>query len=222
MLYTIGRMQAVLSAALVLSVAGGAAAQDQTIAEERAEIDREAEAALNQLFTEEPSAQRLYEQAAGYAVFTNYKFAAGIVAGGGDGVAVNKQTGERVYMNMGTAGVAAGLGGQRYRLVVLLESEQDFNEFINDQWEATANANAVVGEAGANVATNFRQGVLIYPLTDAGLMLNADITGTRFWVDEELNQGLSEQGSESGESLTNEDVLEHEGQYREPVEQEQQ
>lgn len=212
-----------LMLALAVGLMTGAAyAQDETPAQERAELDREAETALEQLFNEEPNAQRLYEQAAAYAVFTNYKFAAGIVAGGGNGVAINKQTNERTYMDMGTAGVAAGLGGQKYHLVMLFETEDDLNEFITDGWEATASANAVAGEAGANVATNFREGVLIYPLTEAGLMLNADISGTRFWVDEELNQGAGVQEQEEifedepemddDDLLTNEDVIEHERQ----------
>lgn len=199
-----------------------AQADEQTNAEERAELDREAQTALEHLFQEEPTAQRLYDQAAGYAAFTNYKFAAGIVAGGGNGVAVNKETNDRIYMDMGTAGVALGLGGQKYHLVILFETQDDLNEFIADEWEATASANAVAGEAGANAATNFRDGVLIYPLTEGGLMLNADISGTRFWIDDELNEGVEQQGALSigdEDYLTNDDVVEHDEQFNEQLEQ---
>lgn len=216
-------MQSGFALAFAFAIAGAAYAQSETAAQERAELDREADAALNQLFAEEPSAQQLFNEAAGYAVFTNYKFAAGIVAGGGNGVAIDKQTNERVYMNMGTAGVGLGLGGQKYQLVVLFETQQHFDEFVADQWEATANANAVAGEEGANVSTNFRDGVLIYPLTEAGLMLNADITGTRFWVDDDLNAGMEQQyetgiGEPQSERITNEDVIEHERQYDDSIE----
>lgn len=226
-----------LMLALVLT-AFTAFSQDvtQSIADERAEADRTAEATLDQLFEEQPDAKRLYEQAYGYAVFTNYKFAAGIVAGGGSGVAINKQTDERIYMEMGTAGIAAGLGGQKYQLVMLFETGETFNDFITDGWEATASANAVAGEAGANAATSFKDGVLIYPLTDAGLMLNADISGTRFWIDEDLNdqavrsddqffdnESQQDEALESGdaEHLDNEDVLEHERQLEteDPIEE---
>jgi lipid-binding SYLF domain-containing protein len=126
-------------------------------------------------------------------------------------------------MDMGTAGIAAGLGGQKYHLVLLFETPAKFQEFITDGWEATASANAVAGESGANVATNFEEGVVIYPLTDAGLMLNADISGTRFWVDEEINAdaGLStdesmverDSGIDDDNLLDNDDVLENEREY---------
>lgn len=88
-----------------------------------------AQNALDQLFETEPDARDLYQKAYGYAVFNATELTALLTAGGGDGVAVNKVTNERTYMNMGTAGMAAGIGGQQYQLVMLFEDEQRFKEY---------------------------------------------------------------------------------------------
>ena len=50
-----------------------------------------------------------------------------------------------------------------------------------DSWEAEASANAVAGDKGANAGTVFRNGMAVYQLTEAGLMVQADISGTKYW-----------------------------------------
>lgn len=177
-----------LAFAMVVS-AGAAQADDETKAEKRAEIDQMAETALDELFAEQPQARQLYEEAAGYAAFSSTEVSAGIKAGGGSGVAVDKETNERTYMNMKTGGVSLGLGGQRYQLVMLFENDEDLNEFINEQWQGDLGASAVAGEASAAGAMNFRDGVVAFPISEKGLLLEADLTGTKFTVDEDLNRG---------------------------------
>lgn len=55
-------------------------------------------------------------------------------------MAVDKTTEKRTYMNMFGMGVALGLGGKFYQQVVLFESKQDFDTFVNEGWEATSEA----------------------------------------------------------------------------------
>jgi len=40
---------------------------------------------------------------------------------------------------------------------------------------------------GVNKQTNFINGLVIYQMTDGGLMVNADIAGTKYWKDGNLN-----------------------------------
>lgn len=40
---------------------------------------------------------------------------------------------------------------------------------------------------GANAEATFHDGVAFYVLTEAGLMLSADISGTRYWKHDKLN-----------------------------------
>lgn len=169
-------------------LAGHAEAGEKKKQKKRDNSDRIARETLDELFAEEPRSKELFDKAYGYAVFSNVKVSLGVTAGGGNGVAVNKQTGERTYMNMGTAGLNLGLGGQRYYVVFLFETEQRFKEFVENGWEADASANAAAGKHGANAEATFRNGMAFYQLTGAGLMLQADISGTKYWKDKDLNE----------------------------------
>jgi len=38
-----------------------------------------------------------------------------------------------------------------------------------------------------SAGTTFSNGLAVYPLTDKGLMLQADISGTQYWKNKKLN-----------------------------------
>jgi lipid-binding SYLF domain-containing protein len=156
--------------------------------EKRAEIDQMAEDALSELFSESSEAKQLYENAYGYAAFDNAKVALLISGGGGAGVAVRKGSGERTYMRMGTAGLNIGLGAQHYRVVFLFQTKEAFDRFVEKGWKAEANANIAAGKRGENATTTFENGVAVYQMTEAGLMAQVDISGTRYWKYHRLNE----------------------------------
>ncbi len=180
----------VLSAILVLAVTQGAVSQGefQTKAErKRAKIDVNAQNTLLRLFSEEPGARSLHDTAYGYAVFTNIKIAIGISGGGGSGVAVTKGTGARTYMKMGTGGIGIGLGGQKYQVVFLFETKAVFDDFVLNGWQGDASAHAVAGTSGKNAEATFTKGLSLYQLSDTGLMLHADVAGSKYWTNKRLN-----------------------------------
>ena len=172
--------------ALIVSVAAIADEGNDKKAEKRAAIDAMAEEALQELLEGSENVKKLYDEAAGYAVFENLKIAVGISGGGGFGVAVSK-AGERVYMKMGTGGIGLGLGGQKYQAIFLFESEKNLNNFIEKGWQADTSAQAAAGNKGVNAGSSFRNGVAYYQITDKGLMAYADITGTKYWKNKKLN-----------------------------------
>jgi len=180
---------------LTVAVLGVAVAATPAVAGEiskaqtrRSQIDQFADDTLNKLFQESQKSRRLYDRAVGYAIFDSAKFSLGLSGGGGVGVAIDKRGGTKTYMKMGTAGVGFGLGGQVYQIVFLFEDEQTFRKFIDEGWEAGATANAVAGRGGANAQSSFVNGLAVYQLTEAGLMLQADISGTKYWKYRKLNQ----------------------------------
>ncbi|NOZ93184.1 MAG: hypothetical protein GXP47_00380 [Acidobacteria bacterium] len=180
---------------LVGSVGGAAwAAEPKPITKKEAKlkakrdvIDATAAEALQKLLDKSPSAEELFKRAYGYAVFDNLKIAFGISGGGGNGVAVNKETGQRTYMKMGTAGIGLGLGGQKYQVIFFFADRDTFDRFVNKGWEADATAQAVAGSSGANAKTDFRNGMAVYQMTEAGLMAHVDIAGTKYWKNDKLN-----------------------------------
>jgi lipid-binding SYLF domain-containing protein len=154
----------------------------------RMKIDETADNALETLLAENAKANTLYEISYGWAVFDNLKLAFGFSGGGGNGVAVEKASGDRTYMKMGTAGVGFGLGANKYQVVFLFQDKGTFDSFVESGWQADATASAVAGQSGAEAKTDFVNGLAIYQITDTGLMAHADVAGTKYWKNKKLNR----------------------------------
>ena len=153
----------------------------------RQRIDATAGETLEELFADSAKAKELYDNSVAYAVFDNLKLSLIISGGGGNGVAVDKASGKRTYMQMGTVGLNIGLGGQKYQVVFLFQDHKTFKDFVKKGWQADASANAVAGTEGVNPSANFVNGLAVFQITEAGLMLQADIAGTKYWKNKKLN-----------------------------------
>ena len=173
---------------LLVALSVGTASAEGKKGDKRSKIDGMAKETLDELFADVPQAKQLYNKAYGYAVFDNVKISLMISGGGGHGVAVVKSSNARTYMRMGTVGLNIGLGAQKYQIVFLFQSKERFNDFVNKGWEADASANAVAGPHGANAEATFRDGMAFYQITEMGLMLQADIAGTKYWKNKKLNR----------------------------------
>lgn len=160
-------------------------------AEERAEIDKMAKETLKELFGSNEDAKALYDKAIGYAVFSNVKVQLGLSGGGGKGVAVAK-AGNRTYMKMGTGGIGFGIGAQKYQVIFLFETEKALESFVEKGWQADTSAQAAAGEAAVGAAASFKEGIAYYQITDKGVIASADITGTKYWKDDDLNEKTTE------------------------------
>jgi len=177
-------------ALLVLASGPTAAADDEPVdrrAARRAAIDEMSTQALDELLEESERAATLYEKSVAYAVFDNFKFTLLLSGGGGVGVAVDRQTGHRTYMKMGSGGVGLGLGAQSYQVVLFFEEWDSFERFVNRGWQADMSANAAAGTSGTNAPATFANGVAVFQLTNKGLIAQADISGTKFWKSKKLN-----------------------------------
>jgi len=176
--------------ALAASLSLVAAEEEKVVKkdEKRQEINQMADEALAKLTGDNAGAKKLYDSAYGYAVFDNLKIAIGISGGGGSGVAVAKDGSERTFMKMGTGGVGLGLGGQKYQVVFFFETEKAFRSFVDKGWKAETGAQAAAGKAGASAETTFHNGLAIYKMNEAGLMASADVSGTKYWKNDKLNE----------------------------------
>ena len=183
-------LTALCAATLLFAVPATYAGDDKKsgAADKRAEINRVAQEALDEVLGKSKNAPKLFEKAYGYAVFDNLRITFIFTGGGGKGVAVNKATGKRTYMKMGTGGLAFGIGAQKYQVVMFFETEEIFTRFIKKGWKAETGANAAAGTAGANVGASFVNGIAVYQITESGLMASADISGTKYKVDKKLNK----------------------------------
>jgi len=171
---------------LILSaqLAGADDAKDkEKAAKARAEVDTEAARIIKE-FQAMKGGTEAYNKAAGYAVFKVTKAGLGVSGAGGGGVAVDKKTGKRTYMRMGSAGAGLTFGASRYDIVILFETPQKFEQFAKGGWDSSATAQAAAGTKNAEVSSTFFDGVAYYQIGSKGLMASADVSGTKFWVDD--------------------------------------
>jgi lipid-binding SYLF domain-containing protein len=153
----------------------------------RKNIDEVAVETLKNVFSKSKSAKSLFKQSYGYAVFDSRKFSVLITTGKGVGVAVAKPTGARTYMHVASAGVNVGAGVHFYQGLFLFENKRAFDSFVNSGWQADATASAVLGRSSLEAQAKFTNGMAYYQLSDTGIILDANLTGTKYWKSKELN-----------------------------------
>jgi len=160
---------------------------EMKIESKRQKIDAVSGETLEKLLKENPKAKELYSKAYGYAVFDNLKMGFIFSGGGGKGEAVEMKSKKKTYMSMGSAGVGLTIGGQKYQVVFLFADSKTFNDFVNNGWAATGSASATAGVVGAGAGTQFVNGLAIYQVGEKGMMATADIAGTKYSKDKDLN-----------------------------------
>jgi lipid-binding SYLF domain-containing protein len=148
--------------------------------------------ALNQLYREKPHTQKLIENAAGYAVFSNINTQILFVGGGGGyGIITDNETGNQTYMNMAEGGLALGVGIKDFREIIVFNSPGVLYRFINIGWDLTlaGDAAAKSGSKGGAVGTetDFHSDIVIYQITKNGIALSTSLVGSKYWKDKELN-----------------------------------
>ncbi len=173
-------------ACLIIAGPGRIAAKESK-AELKQRLDSDNKDITAKLFEKSKDAKELYNKSYGYATFTATKVTFGASGGGGRGVAIEKKSGKRTYMKMATGGVGLGIGAQRTEYVFLFENKEVFDKFVQKGWQAGASASAAAGTEGANKAVGFKDGIAVFQFTKAGLVASADVSGTKYWKDDQLN-----------------------------------
>lgn len=163
-----------------------------SVEEQRNDIRKMRKGTLAQLYKVHPAAKASIQQAAGYAVFSNVGInLIFLSAAGGSGVAHDNRSGKDIYMKMVSGGLGIGLGVKDFRGVFVFSNHKAFKQFIENGWEASAQADAAAksGEKGgaAAGAITVAPGVDLYQLTENGLALQATIQGTKYYKNDDLN-----------------------------------
>ncbi|MGJ8583883.1 MAG: hypothetical protein ACSHXD_07330 [Marinosulfonomonas sp.] len=162
---------------------------EATPEETRAKLDAMANEVLIKLLTENANAVSAYAETTGYAVFDMRRVTVFPLSGGyGRGVAVAPD-GTRTYMKMGTGGVgvAFGIGGFESQFVIMFETPVDFERFVEDGYDASADTGVMSGDETDKAEVQFTHGQSYFVLSKKGWRVNANASGTKYWKDEELN-----------------------------------
>ena len=182
---SVGRIAVCVSLCLCLFTAVVSAA---SLEERKQELRDKTAATLTRLYQQEPQAQYVIENCAGYAVFNNTGVKLGLFGSAhGRGMAVNNATGEEVYMRMGEYQAGLGLGVKEYAVIFVFGYEEAWDDFVKSGWkfdgQATAAADDGVNGGSMEGALNIGDGIWMYQMTTKGLALELAVKGTEYYRD---------------------------------------
>jgi len=168
------------------------AQEDAAKAQKRADVRKMAGETLARLYKAQPSAKKVVESAAGYAVFSNFGMKIFVAGGGsGKGLVVNNKTKKETFMKMVEIQAGFGLGVKKFRLVWVFENQSLLNDFTESGWTLSGQTTAAakLNEDGGAVAgaMSVSPGIWLYQLTDDGLALELTAKGTKYYKDDALN-----------------------------------
>ena len=152
-------------------------------AAKRQSIDSNVDAALARLYAQDPSARELVAKARGTLVFPSV-VSAGFVVGGSYGqgaLRVHGRTSEYYSTAAGSVGLLAG--AESKAVFLLFMTDEALAKFrASNGWTVGADASVAVMKVGASAAVDSataQQAVIAYVMTNAGLMANLSLEGTK-------------------------------------------
>ena len=152
-------------------------------AAKRNKIDAAADSALTKLYGQVPESRELVRKARGVLVLPDV-VSAGFIVGGtyGEG-ALRKGGVTTAYYSVGAASVGLLAGAQSKAMYLLFMTEDALRKFeASEGWTAGADASVSMMKTGASAGIDTQtaqQPVVGYVLTNAGLMANLAIDGTK-------------------------------------------
>lgn len=141
---------------------------------------KHARKAIGELERADPGLTKLFEGAAGYAVFSTVgKGAIGVGGAHGEGVLYEK--GQAIgHTTLTQVTVGLQLGGQAYTEVIFFETQKSLADFKKGEFAMAAQVSAVAAAAGASANAKYVDGVSVFTLAKGGLMAEASVGGQKF------------------------------------------
>ena len=132
-------------------------------------------------FTEKRAAVGVHLKTAhAYAVFPTVG-KGGMGIGGSFGRGQVFEGGKMVgYCKLTSASIGFQLGGQSFSEIIFFQGRGAFAKFKKGEFGFDANASAVAATAGAAAKADYKNGVAVFVMADAGLMYEASIGGQKF------------------------------------------
>ena len=155
----------------------------------RAELGSMAEQAIADLIAKDESIKDQLDTAKGYLVADMKLTKVPIVgAGGGEGVFVDKLTGEQMYIEVGRFDIGGGWGARAYKALLIIETEEIMERMRDGAWEFAAGVEASAGSAAADGSSSgLGQGYTLHVLSEAGASATATARVIRIKISSKLS-----------------------------------
>ncbi|NTV02373.1 MAG: hypothetical protein HGB04_06255 [Chlorobiaceae bacterium] len=143
--------------------------------------EQRAHTTIEKFKQKDPSLDRFFSKAYGYAVFPEVFKGGYFLIGGGRG-------GGYVFENGGIVGrtsitqlnLGPQLGGQSFAEIIFFKGKSDLDKFKSGNFELNAQVTAVVVTTGMATNTDYSNGVAVFTMANGGIMAEASIGGQKF------------------------------------------
>ena len=146
----------------------------------KANIQDDAQAALNRFQRSDNTLRDLLDRSPGYAVFPSVG-KGGFVVGAGYGKGVVYEHGRPVgYADISQASFGLQAGAQDYSELLVFHDQTSLDQFKKGSFGLSADASAIALKPGAAAAVNVKQGVSVFTVQNSGVMAEAAVAGQKF------------------------------------------
>jgi lipid-binding SYLF domain-containing protein len=183
-----------LNLAAVVAMAfflGACATAPSDKASKQAEIRKATQVSLEKFYKADPNLKSAVASAPGYGIFTTYGLSFIVGGAGGSGLVHNNSTGADTFMSTAQASAGLQAGASQTDMLIVFQTAEGMQNFVDKGWEASGSASAQAGAAGKSVGPGGGGDVIAnanyYTLTPNGLQAGVAAAGTKFWKDKDLN-----------------------------------
>ena len=162
----------------------------------RAELNQVAEETIALMVEQDPALQQSLEDSEGYFVSQVSSANVAVLGGGqGIGVLVDNTSGDRSYLNVKRFDLGAGLGVRYFRVLVLIETREAFEEIRRGKTFKAVGAEITAGTAGSASTARIGTGTTVHLIEESGTSIAATARLVSLRVNRDLTDtGLSEIG----------------------------
>jgi lipid-binding SYLF domain-containing protein len=167
-------MKRILTLALSLALASSAQAflfgpKGDSNAEKKANIRKQRDEMLAQLYATNPEMKQVLKKAIGYATFKQVNVSLFLLAtANGYGVVVENQAHKEIFMRMASLGGGVGAGVKDVRVIFIFHDPQVMKQFVEEGWQFGGQADAaakyqdtgISAEQNVKGAVSFRDGTV--------------------------------------------------------------
>jgi lipid-binding SYLF domain-containing protein len=138
------------------------------VEEKKANVRKQRDEMLAEVYSSKPELRKTIANAAGYATFKNLNVNLLLLAtANGYGMVVDNKTGNETFMRMASLGGGIGAGLKDVRVVFIFHDPKVMQQFVDKGWQFGGQADAaakyedtgVAGEAGGKANISAKQGI---------------------------------------------------------------
>ncbi|MGY8914847.1 MAG: lipid-binding SYLF domain-containing protein [Flavobacteriales bacterium] len=168
-----------ITMALLLLMVTGAFSQKSDLDSLMADASK----AKQKMLQKDQGLQHFFDNSSGYVIFPNVG-EGGLILGAASGRGILYEKGQAVgEAKLKKLDIGAQAGGQALAEVIFFETEEALNDFKTEDYAFSAEVSAVALESGASKNANYKDGVVVFAMPKAGLMVDLSVGGQKFNYD---------------------------------------